>query len=154
MDISNSIEKLDKKTIDKSVYGGLALVCDNNPMNLAIICEHLRKAGLNPIIAVDGDDCVRIVRERARKYLYTKDKIKQFDLILIDVHKPSINGLETSVKVRGIDRDVPIIALTDDIFIENRMTYRDYGIVDCLGKPFRKQDLLYCVQKYVTPVNM
>jgi len=147
------LHSVDSETVERPVYDGLALVCDNNPMNLSIICEHLRKAGLNIIIAVNGDDCVQIVRERAHRFLINKDAIKQFDLILIDVQMPDINGLETSRKIRSIDRDVPIIALTEDIFLENRMTYREYGIMDCLGKPFRKMDLLYCLKKYIKPVK-
>ena len=154
----NVLNSLDTETKKRPVFDGFALVCDNNPMNISIISSHLVKAGINTLIAVDGDDCVRLVNEQAKRYkknncaIYNKDTSKQFDLIFIAVQMPAINGLEISMRIRDIDWNVPIIAMTNDSFIENRMTYREYGIVDCLGKPIRKQDMLYCLSKYVAPV--
>ena len=152
-----ALNNVNRKTDKKPIFNGYALVCDNNPMNLLLICDHLKIAGLNVIITVDGDDCIEIVKTLAQRLINNSDTssendaVKHFDLIFIDIQISGINGLEISNKIKRIDEEVPIIALTNDNFIENRMTYYKYGIVDCLGKPIRKQDLWYCLEKYITP---
>lgn len=141
---------------DKSYFSGEVLVCDDTPLNLIYICEHLMDVGLVPKVSMSGEDAVKMVKKRAP--FHKKDVCrasdeeanKQFDLVFMDIFLPGMDGIEASTKINEIDDNIPIVAFTADNKLNYGENYTDSGIVDYLGKPFEMNDLCQCLTKYLS----
>jgi len=125
---------------EKPTFSGNVLVCEDNEMNQLVITEHLSRVGLNPVVAANGLEGVEIARE------------KQFDLILMDIHMPVMDGLDASEKIREFDQTTPIVAMTANIMVNDKKIYAERGMVDCIGKPFTSQELWSCLMRYFEPI--
>jgi|TergutMp193P3_1026864.scaffolds.fasta_scaffold01289_3 signal transduction histidine kinase/DNA-binding response OmpR family regulator len=135
------------KEIEKPVFKGEVLLCEDNVMNQQVICEHLTRVGLETMIADNGKIGVEMVRSRREK-----DE-KQFDLVFMDMHMPEMDGLEASAKILEIDSAIPIVAMTASIMSGDLEIYKQNGMNDCIGKPFTSQELWRCLLKYLKPVS-
>jgi PAS domain S-box-containing protein len=135
------------KEIEKPVFEGEVLLCEDNDMNQQVIREHLARVGLKTVIADNGKIGVEMVKNRLEK------GEKQFDLILMDMHMPVMDGLEASAKILKLGAGIPIIAMTANIMSSDLDIYRRSGMSDCVGKPFTSQELWRCLLKYLKPVN-
>ena len=129
---------------EKPYFDSEILICEDNFLNQQVICDHLSRVGIRTIVAFDGQEGVNIVEERV------KSGAKPFDLIFMDIHMPIMDGLEAAEKIAGLGVETPIVALTANIMSSDLELYREYGMKDCLGKPFTSQDLWKCLLKYLT----
>lgn len=71
------------------------------------------------------------------------------DLVLMDIRMPDMNGLDATRIIKEVNRDIPIIALSAYAFDENIREAKAAGCNDFMAKPFRVEDLLDMVKKYV-----
>ena len=133
--------------IEKPVFEGEVLLCEDNTMNQQVICEHLSRIGLKTVVADNGKIGVDMIRGRA------KSGEKQFDLVFMDMHMPVMDGLEASAKILELNTGVPVVAMTANIMSNDIEIYRENGINDCVGKPFTSQELWRCLLKYLKPVS-
>jgi len=133
---------------EKPMFKNEILVCEDNPLNQIVICDHLEKIGIKSVVAANGKIGVDFVKERK------KNNLKQFDLIFMDIHMPEMDGLEAAKIILEMKCDIPIVALTANIMSNDRDTYKNSGMYDCLPKPFVAQDLWACLLKYLKPVSM
>jgi len=133
--------------IEKPVFEGEVLLCEDNVMNQQVICEHLARVGIKTIVADNGKIGVEMVQRRKEK------GDKQFDLVFMDMHMPVMDGLEASAKILELDTGVPIVAMTANIMSNDREIYRMSGMSDCVGKPFTSQELWRCLMKYFKPIS-
>lgn len=109
------------------------LLAEDNPINQEIARQTLVAAGHSVQIVNNGS---RVLGALQRE---------QFDLILMDVHMPEMDGIAATRQVRefaGPQADIPIIALTADAMSGSRQRYLDAGMTDYLSKPF-KPDVLF-----------
>jgi signal transduction histidine kinase/CheY-like chemotaxis protein len=150
MDVSDEdvSEKIVVHDLEKPIFEGEVLLCEDNVMNQQVICEHLSKVGLKTEVADNGKIGVDIVQSRMEK------GEKQFDLIFMDMHMPVMDGLEASAKIVELNTGIPIVAMTANIMADDMAIYRKSGMVDCVGKPFTTQELWRCLMKYFTPVEL
>jgi len=132
----------------RPTFEGEILICEDNEMNQQVICEHLTRIGLRPVIADNGQIGVNMVAERM------KTGKRQFDLIFMDMHMPVMDGLEAANAIIALGADVPIVAMTANIMTDDREIYKNHGMNDCVGKPFTIMELWNCLMKYFTPVRM
>ena len=104
------------------------LVVDDNEINQNIAGYLLKKAGIDYVLASDGQEALDVWLE------FT------FDLILMDVHMPVMNGIEATKIIRekeaGMDIYTPIIALTADALREEKENFLKQGFDGCVTKPF------------------
>ena len=133
--------------IEKPVFEGEVLLCEDNIMNQQVICEHLARVGLKTFVAENGKIGVEMVQRRGEK-----DE-KQFDLVFMDMHMPVMDGLEASAKILELHTGIPIVAMTANIMSNDREIYRMSGLSDCVGKPFTSQELWRCLMKYFKPIS-
>jgi CheY-like chemotaxis protein/HPt (histidine-containing phosphotransfer) domain-containing protein len=133
--------------LEKPVFRGEVLLCEDNAVNQQVIREHLAKVGLKTVVAENGKKGVEAVQSRMEK------GEKLFDLIFMDMHMPVMDGIEASAKILELNTGIPIIAMTANVMSNDREIYRVNGIQDCVGKPFTSQELWQCLLKYLTPVN-
>jgi CheY-like chemotaxis protein len=134
--------------LKKPAFEGEVLLCEDNHMNQQVVCEHLARVGLQTVVAENGKIGVNMVRDRIKK------GGKQFDLILMDIHMPVMDGIEASAKILELGAGIPIVALTANIMSHDMELYKAHGMNDYVGKPFTSQDLWRCLMKYFEPVTM
>jgi signal transduction histidine kinase/CheY-like chemotaxis protein/HAMP domain-containing protein len=133
---------------EKPIFEGEVLVCEDNSLNQMVICDHLSKVGLTTVIAENGVIGVNYVKSRIEK------GEKPFDLIFMDIHMPEMDGLDAAQKIIEMGVNTPIVALTANIMANDRDTYFESGMCDCLPKPFIAHELWTCLLKYIKPVSM
>ena len=131
------------KEINLTVLKGInVLVAEDNKINILLIKKFLTKWGVNFEIAVDGVEAVR------------KFKSKEFDLILMDIMMPNMNGFEATKKIRKINSDIPIIALSAASGVHIQEEFDEVGINEHISKPFDPNKLLEMLHKLIpTKVN-
>lgn len=121
--------------------GAKVLVIEDNPMNLRYIISLLEKYNIHHQLATNGPDA-----------LYFLDS-RQYDLVLLDIRIPGLNGLELAIKIRE-DEDKPNVATplvaTTALAMESTFTQaRQAGITDILTKPYTPDQLLQVLNKYL-----
>ncbi|MCL2269782.1 MAG: ATP-binding protein [Treponema sp.] len=150
IDVTNE-ELFEKKVllneIEKPVFEGEVLLCEDNIMNQQVICEHLARVGLVTVVAENGRIGVDMVQGRREK------GERQFDLIIMDMHMPVMDGLEAAGKIIELDTGIPIIAMTATIMSGDLEKYKMSGMNDCISKPFSSQELWRCLLKHLTPTG-
>lgn len=108
------------------------LLVDDQAINRTVASTLLRHAGHEVTEAADGWAALELA------------DAQRFDLILMDIHMPELDGLETTRRIRQaseLNHDVPIIAVTASALAEDRHRYLQAGLNDCLGKPIQLEAL-------------
>ena len=116
------------------------LVVEDNPTNQVVVRSVLASFGITPDLAGNGLEAVDIVRR------------KPFDVILMDVHMPEMDGLEATRAIRLLSSPAaktPIIALTANAFTNEIEACRSAGMNAHIGKPFKKEDLIVAIAEAV-----
>jgi len=146
------VKKIRFDELKKPAFTGEVLLCEDNIMNQQVIKEHLTRVGLKITIAENGSLGVDLIKERLQDI---KEGLaeKQFDLILMDIHMPVMDGIEATTEILKQDPKIPIVALTANIMEGDRELYKTSGMIDYLGKPFTSQELWRCLMKYFTPLD-
>jgi CheY-like chemotaxis protein len=114
------------------------LVAEDNTVNQHIIKTILTKLDHSVDIAKDGQCAIDLFNSG------------DFDVILMDIRMPVMDGLEATASIRAMDgprSNIPIIALTADISFGNITEYTDVGMNDVCGKPIELPLLLKLINK-------
>lgn len=112
------------------------------------------------LVAEDEDsnyELVRIVLSKRYRLLRAVNGIEAVtlcedehpDMILMDIRMPGMNGLDATRIIKEVNHDIPIVALSAYAFDENIREAKAAGCDDFMAKPFRVEDLLDMVEKYV-----
>jgi len=136
-----------KVKLQKPIFEGEVLMCEDNPMNQEVISEHLIQVGLKTVVADNGKIGLEMVQKRAIQ------SRKQFDLILMDMHMPVMDGFEASEKIKSLGFDIPIVAMTANMMTKENEMYEKIGMNGYLAKPFSSQKLWHCLMGYFEPVK-
>ena len=115
---------------------------DDDPMNLRVVEEILGAFNHRSIKAVSGAEALAQLTAQT------------FDVVLMDIHMPGMSGIETVERVRalpGPERNVPVIALTADVFTRRPEEYRALGFNDFVSKPILVSGLLEAIKRAVEP---
>tara|TARA_B100001063_G_scaffold216518_1_gene218276 strand:+ start:6821 stop:8116 length:1296 start_codon:yes stop_codon:yes gene_type:complete len=130
----NKIQILDSKTTEYNQNLNI-LVVDDNEINLLLISEVLKNLNIKFVLAIDGQDAIN------------KCKEENFDIILMDINMPILNGIETAHILRSEYKiKAPIIALTANSLEGDKEKFIKNGMDDYLSKPFN-------VDKFKTLIN-
>jgi diguanylate cyclase (GGDEF)-like protein len=105
------------------------LVVEDHPINQQVVQSQLEQMGLTVSLAGNGAEGV----EQARR--------EQYDLVLMDIQMPIMDGYEAARAIRTFNTEIPIIALTAAALVEDREKALQAGMNDHLGKPFSAQQL-------------
>ena len=114
------------------------MLVEDNKINQMITQKMLEKKGISCVIIDNGEDAI----ENA--------KTNHYDLILMDLHLPGINGTEATTEIRKFDTTTPIIALTAISLNENKEMLLSYGMNEVITKPFEPEPFYNVVTAYLT----
>ncbi|HEV7689433.1 MAG TPA: ATP-binding protein [Hyphomonadaceae bacterium] len=125
------------ETTLKQAMGARVLLVDDNAVNRNVVKLFMASLGPRITEAVNGQDAL--------------DKLaaQDFDIVLLDVHMPVMDGMEAIKRIRSSDapwRDIPVIALTADAMSGDRERFLAMGMSDYLSKPIDAREL---ASKYV-----
>ncbi len=121
--------EIDSQEIHESDEHLNILVAEDNKTNQKVVSLILDQLGHKVTIADDGEKCVEAL------------KVQNFDLILMDLHMPFMDGYEASRRIRQSGNDIPIFALTADARVEARKAAIEAGMDGFLTKPLMVGEL-------------
>jgi len=130
-------EKIDPNSINVLI-GSKILLVEDNAINQEIILGLLENSGIIIDVANNGQEAVD---------KFEKDK---YELILMDVHMPVMNGYEATLVIREEDKNIPIIALTANAMREDVEKTLAVGMNEHLNKPINVDKFFETLLKYVT----
>ena len=120
------------------------MLAEDNALNAEIALELLKGAGFLVEHAADGQACVDMLSSAEEGY---------YDLILMDVQMPILNGYEATKKIRQLENrkkaEIPILAMTANAFSEDQQAALEAGMNEHVAKPIDMNVLLRVMMKYL-----
>jgi signal transduction histidine kinase/CheY-like chemotaxis protein len=126
--------------IKKLYKAANVMVVEDEPMNMLLITEVLRKMGLEVFKAGNGQEALELL------------ETQELSLIFMDVNMPVMDGYTTTEIIRGLPdarRDIPVIALTADAMKEDKEKCLNIGMNDYISKPFRLEEIELALKNYL-----
>jgi len=137
---TKNIEKLTKKDIN-ILSGSKILLVEDNKINQEIVLGLLEESQIDIDIANNGEEALN---------LYNQNKTK-YELILMDLQMPIIDGYEATKRIREINNDIPIIALSANAMKEQVEKTKKLNMQEHLTKPIEVENLYKTLLKYIKP---
>ncbi len=134
--ITNTTQPLNSNTLNNIKI----LAAEDNKINQILIKKTLEKFNLNVTIVEDGQEVLNILEK------------EKFDILLLDLHMPILDGYETAKSIRESDKDynsIPIIALTATAIKGEQERCIALGMNEYITKPFKQKDLFEAINKYL-----
>ena len=135
---------ISSKLVGEPMFSHLAfgriLVVDDGPVNAMLASSVLEKSGYQVNVANSGAEALELGKE------------KIYDLVLMDIFMPDMDGLETTRlwrQLEGTNAKVPVIALTANALVEDRQRFLDQGMDDYLAKPYKPTELRELVLRWL-----
>ena len=127
-----------------SIRGLHILLAEDNELNMEIAEFMLQNEGADVTKAWNGEEAVEI---------FEKSRPDEFDVILMDIMMPVMNGYEATKMIRSMDREdakaIPIIAMTANAFTEDRIRAKEAGMDEHVAKPVDAELLIKVIHKEV-----
>ena len=129
---------------EKSIKGLHILLAEDNELNMEIAEFVLRNEGADVTKAWNGQEAVELFRN---------SEAGEFDVILMDIMMPVMDGYEATNMIRSLNREdaktVPIIAMTANAFTEDRIKSKEAGMDEHVAKPVDVESLVKIIHKLV-----
>ena len=121
-----------------TIIQGTVLVADDLEDNRNLLSLLLRKVGLEVVLAEDGAQALRHAHDI------------HFDLVLLDMQMPLVDGKQVAAELRSRGSTVPIVAITANMLEDALDECLEAGCDACLPKPFRQEELFECILKFLS----
>jgi len=129
--------------LDETFPGRCVLLAEDVEINREIVQTILEPAEIEIDCAVTGTEAVRMFRDNPDRY----------DIIFMDLQMPEMNGLEATKRIRNLDtpkaRDIPIIAMTANVFKEDIEVCLESGMNAHIGKPLVLGEVMEILRQYL-----
>ena len=120
------------------------LIAEDNDLNYEILEEQLEMYGIHCVRAVNGKECVQ---------LFEIDSSGTYDAILMDMQMPVMNGLDATRAIRRLpspeSKQIPIIALTANAYLEDVQKCKEAGMNDHMSKPVQIEQIIRTVERWM-----
>lgn len=136
-------EETETEEEETSIEGMKILLVEDNDLNLEVAQYILEDAGAEIIVARNGLESVE---------LFEQSESDSFDVILMDVMMPVMDGLTATKRIRKLKRKdartVPVIAMTANVFNEDIIAAKEAGMNEHIAKPLDFDKLIHTLAKY------
>jgi len=140
--LTNHVDDFDAISKDHMNLDGIKiLIAEDNQINILVIEQFLRGVNASTFYASTGLEAVQLVKEN------------QFDIVLMDLQMPEMDGYDATVEIRKFNVKIPIIALTASAMLDIRDRAFEVGMNDYVTKPFNPNELYAKIRKRV-PMNL
>lgn len=140
-------QQTNRAEVHESVFdfrGRRLLLVEDNELNREIAVALLESTNAEIVTAENGQEAVE---------LFDRSEPAYYDLILMDIQMPVMNGLEATRTIRGLNRvdagSIPIIAMTANAFAEDVQNSLDAGMNAHISKPMDRNRVCSCIQQFV-----
>ena len=130
-----------KTQTEQSEFSGHILVAEDDGTNQIVIKRILEKAGFEVTVADDGTEALLQAQNGS------------FDLILMDIQMPNMNGYEATKALRGAGITTPIVAVTANAMKGDDKKCLQAGCDDYMAKPIRRERLLEMLDKHLSVIS-
>lgn len=138
-ELVKDVEQKNKPPIhEQSLKGKKILVAEDNHLNYQLIEAFLAGTDLNIAWAKDGKEA----------FDYCKSS-GDVDMVLMDLRMPVMDGFEATKKIRNINKDLPVVAVTAFAISEEKERAEETGFTDYLTKPVNREKLVQTIHKYI-----
>ena len=142
---AKDVQKQDVFAVKSDLTGVKVLLAEDNDLNAEIATVQLEEFGLQVTRAVDGKQAVE---------LFADSPAGTFDVILMDIMMPQMNGYEAARAIRNLascpdGRSIPIIAMTANAFAEDVQDSLDAGMNAHIAKPIDIKELFKVLDEYL-----
>ena len=127
-----------KEATSASIEGLSVLLVEDNELNMEIAKFIIENEGANVTCATNGKEAVNIYKKSP----------EFFDIILMDIMMPEMDGYEATKVIRSLDSKIPIVAMTANAFTEDKIKAKKAGMNAHLSKPLDKDTLVQVVAKF------
>ena len=117
--------------------GAKVLVAEDNSVNRLLIAKLLKQYGIEPVIKENGMEVLEVLKDQ------------QFDLLLLDIQMPVLDGYKTCVAIRETGNALPVVAMTAYVMDAEKEKCRAAGMNDYLAKPLDEAELKNILLKYL-----
>lgn len=122
--------------------GNRILIVEDNAINQKIAVQMIKNFGFRTTIAGNGKEALQVLASA------------HFDMVLMDVEMPVMNGLEATMRIRDInsgvrDHDIPVVAMTACAMEGDKQRCLDVGMNDYISKPVQPRELMDTILKYI-----
>jgi len=124
---------------DPRLDGKRILVAEDEPVNHILLVELLKPTGATVVHVDNGEAAVRAVLEDP----------EGFDLVLMDIKMPVLNGLEATERIKRVAPDLPIVAQTAFAMVEDQFNARKAGCDDFIEKPLNRAKFFALIQRFL-----
>lgn len=122
-------------------HGARILLAEDNAINLEVAVALLSRAGFKVDTVENGREAVR------------KTRAGDYDLILMDIQMPEMDGLEATRVIRSFDAELPILAMSANVFAEDRQACAEAGMNDFVAKPINLNAMFNTLAKWLPGKN-
>ncbi len=138
--ISDAELEKSKEKKEYNFIGKKVLLVDDNLINVMVGKQILEKAKLKVTVANDGLEAVNMVKDSS------------FDIVLMDIHMPIMDGYKATKEIRKFNAKIPILALSASVFMEIKDKINECGMNGFIFKPINPEDLLKEIEKFTNHV--
>jgi len=125
---------------DFDLHGCKILIVEDNEMNQMVVSQFLQKWNAEPDFAHNGEIAIDLLQKN------------HYDLVLMDIEMPVMNGYQTTERIRslkGVFKDLPIIALTASTISEVEKQVEESGMNGYMSKPFKPKELFEVIASHL-----
>ena len=144
IDLATDKRKEQKDASEKTIKGLHILLAEDNELNMEIAEFMFQNEGAHVSKAWNGQEAIEV---------FKKSEPGEFDVILMDIMMPIMNGYEATKIIRSLDREdakvIPIIAMTANAFTEDRIRAKEAGMDEHVAKPVDVELLVKVIHKLV-----
>jgi CheY-like chemotaxis protein len=127
---STDTQKKNKEKDYSILKNKTVLVTEDNQVNVYVLKQFLKKWEMQVDVAENGEMALNMIQS------------KDYDMVLMDIHMPIMDGIEATRIIRNtLKKRMPIIALTAGVDEDITLRMADYGMDDCVVKPFDPEEL-------------
>ncbi len=133
--------KNNKEAEEFDLSGKKILIVDDNKLNLKVTSRMLESYKVSTVLVESGEECIDIVKEQGN-----------FDLILLDILMPGLDGIATLNKLKEMNIQTPTVALTADAMEGRKNEYLSQGFDDYISKPIDRKELSRVLKKFLKKI--
>lgn len=122
---------------NKNLNNLTILIVEDNKANVVLFKAYLEETGINIIHSINKSEILEIINNQ------------NVSLILMDIKLPSFSGMELAKEIKLLYPDIPVIAHTAYISIDDEFEFLNTGFDDFIFKPYTLPELLIVLEKYL-----